>query len=135
MKGWSALAVIFVCLAAAIAIARDDIVDFFCEGNDDPWYLQAGRYEGVWQFEGDAKEVDGFAPGLQRIELRIEDPPPGSWRGKNPPPGAEPLGAALKGSGTCVVDGREYPFRLSGERAKLEYVSGWIQFDERPALS
>ena len=132
MKVWSGVAVIFVCLAAAIAIARDDIVDFLCEGNDDPWYLQAGRYEGTWQFEGDPKELDRFAPGLQRIEFRIEDPSPGSWRGKNPPPGGEPLRTAPKGSGTCVVDGREYAFRLFGGQAMFEHASGWIQFDERP---
>jgi hypothetical protein len=77
-----------------------------------------------------------FARGLERIEFRSEDPPPGSWRGMETPRGPEYFTkddlTKTRARGVCVVDGREYPFRLIQKNPHREElpVDGWLQFEK-----
>jgi len=140
-KRWSSLFedVVMIAVFAGIALvaSTDEFIDFFEEGDEDPWYLWAGRYEGAWRFMGDSRELAEFTRGLEQIEFRIEDPAPGSWRGKRAPERADSFATASAGTGTCVVDGKEYAFRLrasapvtSIEQLDTELLgTDWIQFD------
>lgn len=125
------LVVLAIVLAGIVlALARDDVLDFLVEGDEDPWYVEAGRYEGAWKFEGYPNELEVFAPGLLRIEFRTEDPPPGFWKGHEPPQGGD--GSLTQGLGTCRVDGREYRFRIRREDPRPPMLMDpWLQFEER----
>ena len=125
---WVAATIALVaCLALAVS---DDAIDFFVEGDEDPWYVEAGRYEGTWQFEGDPRELAEFARGLERIEFRLVDPAPGSWKDKKAPE-ATAFSArdslAIRGAGTLVVAGQKHPFRLGTANVR----GTWLQFGER----
>src|SRR5688572_1573683 len=111
---------------------RDDIADELIEGEYDPWYVQAGRYEGAWRYRGAPDELAVFAQGLDRVEFRIEEPVSGTWRGKGPMDGS-----TAPGRGTCVIGGREYPFRLLRENPHEHVLStndGWVQFESEAPL-